>query len=59
MDKKYDIYIGGIDVVNYCAAQAATIETLNAWLAKGYRIETKHQIGWFLHEVYLVGLADI
>ena len=41
MDKTFDIYIGGIDAVNYRAAQAATIETLNAWLAKGYRIETK------------------
>ena len=59
MGKKFDIYIGGIDGHNYRAVQAATIETLNAWLAKGYRIETKHQIGWFLHEVYLVDLAAI
>jgi hypothetical protein len=60
MDKKFDIFIGRIDGWHtYRAVQAATIETLNAWLAKGYRIETKHQIGWFLHEVYLVDLAAI
>ena len=55
MDKKFDIFIGRIDGWHtYRADQSATSETLERWLAKGYRIETEHRIGWFLHEVYLI-----
>ena len=55
MDKKFDIFIGRIDGWHtYRADQLATSETLERWLAKGYRIETEHRIGRFITEVYLV-----
>ena len=55
MEKVFDIFIGGIDDWHtYRVDHLATSETLDTWISKGYRIETKHQIGWFLHEVYLV-----
>lgn len=53
--KKFDIFIGRINGWHtYRADQWATNETLERWLAKGYRIETEHRIGRVLHEVYLI-----
>ena len=51
----YDIFIGRIDGWHtYRAAQNATQQAINNWLAKGYRISTEHQIGTVLREVYLI-----
>ena len=53
--KIFDIFIGRIDGwYTYRTAQSATQQALDAWLAKGYRIETEHRIGTMLHEVYLI-----
>jgi hypothetical protein len=55
--KKFDIFIGRINHwFTYRAASMATNETLEHWLAKGYRIETEFRIGRILpwYEVYLV-----
>jgi hypothetical protein len=51
----YHIFIGQIDGWHtQRVAQGVTEDALRAWLGKGYRIETIHQIGTVLHEVYLV-----
>lgn len=55
MDKIYDIFVGRLDGWHtYRAAQSKTAADVEAWKAKGYRVETEHQIGARLHEVYLV-----
>ena len=55
MDKLYHVYIGRLDGWHtYRAAQSQTQEGVSAWLARGFRIQTEHQIGVRLHEVYLV-----
>lgn len=51
----YDIFIGRIDGWHtYRAVSSADSDTLSAWLNRGYRIATEHQIGSILREVYLV-----
>ena len=53
--KIYDIFLGRIDGWHtYRTVSSATQQTLDAWLAKGYRVSTEHQIGAILHEVYLI-----
>lgn len=55
MDKVFDIFLGRLDGWHTRrVAQNATRTDVQAWLEKGYRIETEHQIGVCLHEVYLV-----
>ena len=55
MKKIFDIFIGRIDGCHtYRTAHFVTQQELDVWLAKGYRIETEHQIGTVLHEVYLI-----
>lgn len=53
--KMYDVFIGRLGGWHtYRAQTGASIEDVAAWLAKGYRIETEHQIGNVLYEVYLI-----
>lgn len=53
--KKYDIFLGRNGAYHtYRIEPNADYATLTRWLEKGYRIATEYQIGWFLHEVYLV-----
>ena len=55
MNKSYDILLGRLDGWHtFRIAQKVDINVLNEWLNKGYRIETEHQIGASLYEVYLV-----
>jgi hypothetical protein len=54
-DMTYHIFIGRIDGWHtQRVAQGVSEATLADWLTRGYRIETAHQIGVRLHEVYLV-----
>jgi len=53
--KKYDIFLGRVDGWHTRRIeQFVSHDTVKVWLDKGYRIETEHQIGTVLHEVYLV-----
>ena len=55
MEKIFDIFIGRIDGWHTSrVAQNVNAEAVNEWKAKGYRVDTEHQIGVRLHEVYLV-----
>jgi hypothetical protein len=50
----YDIFYGRIDGWHtYRAVQNASREMLDDLLLRGWRIETEHQIGIRLSEVYL------
>lgn len=54
-DKIFDIYMGRMDGWHtHRVAQGQSQSEVSAWIAKGYRVETEHQIGVRLHEVYLV-----
>ncbi len=53
--KTYDIFLGRCSSwYALRVAQNASEDVLAQWLAKGYRVETEHQIGVRLHEIYLV-----
>lgn len=55
MDKIFDIFLGRLDGWHtQRVAQNASESDIKSWLAKGYRIQTEHQIGVRLHEVYLI-----
>lgn len=55
MEKIFDIFIGRLDGWHTArVAQNVSAEAVSKWLEKGYRVETEHQIGVRLHEVYLV-----
>lgn len=55
MNKIYDIFLGRLDGWHTSrVAQNVSADVVNEWLKKGYRVETEHQIGVRLHEVYLV-----
>lgn len=55
MSKIFDVFMGRLDGWHtYRAMQNINQEELDAILKQGYRVETEHQIGSRLHEVYLV-----
>lgn len=55
MDKIFDIFIGRLDGYHTVrVAQHQTVSDVDAWLAKGYKIQTEHQIGARLYQVYLI-----
>ena len=55
MDKIFDIFIGRIDGYHTARiAQNQTADDVSAWLEKGYKIQTEHQIGTRLYQVYLI-----
>lgn len=55
MDKVFDIFLGRVDGWHTRrVSQNATRADVQAWLEKGYHIQTEHQIGLRLTEVYLV-----
>lgn len=57
MNKTFDVFMGRISGWHtYRVAQSQSQEQVNAWLTKGYRVDTEHQIGLRLHEIYLVPL---
>lgn len=54
-EKIFDIFVGRCGGWHtYRAAQSQSNSSVHEWLAKGFRIETEHQIGVRLHEVYLI-----
>ena len=54
MPKVFDIFLGRLDGWHTMrVAQGVDESAVQSWLAKGYRIETEHQIGVRLTEVYL------
>lgn len=54
MSKVFDIFLGRLGGWHtQRVVQNGTAEQLDVWLAKGYRIQTEHQIGLRLTEVYL------
>ena len=55
MEKTFDIFLGRLDGWHTSrVGQNVSAEAVAEWLGRGYRIETEHQIGVRLHEVYLV-----
>ena len=55
MDKVFDIFLGRLDGWHtFRVAQAVTQTVVDEWICKGYRVDTEHQIGARLHEVYLI-----
>ena len=55
MEKTFDIFLGRLDGWHTSRVeQNVSAEAVAEWLGRGYRIETEHQIGVRLHEVYLV-----
>ena len=55
MEKSFDIFLGRLDGWHtFRVAQNVSAKAVAEWLGRGYRIETEHQIGVRLHEVYLV-----
>jgi hypothetical protein len=55
MNKIFDIFLGRLDGWHTTRiAQNVDDKTVSEWIKNGYRIETEHQIGVRLHEVYLV-----
>ena len=55
MSKTFDIFLGRLDGWHTVrVAQNVRAEAVAEWLKKGYRVETEHQIGVRLHEVYLI-----
>ena len=55
MEKIFDVFIGRIGGWHTSRVeQNVSAKVVNEWLKKGYRVETEHQIGIHLHEVYLV-----
>ncbi|MDR0212860.1 MAG: hypothetical protein LBJ15_02510 [Comamonas sp.] len=55
MEKTFDIFMGRLGGWHtQRIAQGQAIEAVEEWKSKGYRVETEHQIGARLHEVYLV-----
>ena len=55
MGKTFDIFLGRLDGWHtFRVAQNVSDDVVNEWLNKGYRVETEHQIGTQLHEIYLV-----
>lgn len=55
VEKIFDIFIGrcgGWHTYRMASSQSAA--SVQDWLEKGYRIETEHQIGIRLNEVYLI-----
>ena len=55
MDKIFDIFVGRLDgghTIRVAAGVSAS--DVAAWVAQGYRVQTEHQIGARLHQVYLV-----
>lgn len=55
MEKVFDIFLGRLDGWHTTrVAQHVDEQIVKKWLEKGYKVETEHQIGTRLHEVYLI-----
>ena len=52
--KTYDIFLGRDNWYALQVARSANVDTLEEWLARGFRVWSEVQIGVRLHKVYLV-----
>ena len=55
MDKIFDIFVGRIDGYHTVRVeQNKSAADIERWKEKGFRVQTEHQIGTRLHQIYLV-----